>query len=83
MIFCCYCVGTLAGSFLSFFGIFWFLVNAEKILKIIGIIILAWLGLFLLECFISFIVYVIKVRSERKGKLDWEEYKRCANWGRD
>lgn len=81
MIFCCCCAGTCAGSLLSLFGIIWLLDNAEKFSKIFGIIILGFVLLFLLERFVSSIVYTIKTRIKEKERLDWESYKRHALWG--
>ncbi len=78
---CCYCLGSGAGSLLSLIGIFWMLDNAGKMLKIAGIIILGILLLFLLQCFISSIVYSIKTRIKDKERFDWESYKRHAMWG--
>jgi hypothetical protein len=51
------------------------------VLKIAGIIILGILLLFLLQCFISSIVYSIEAKIKDKERLDWESYKRHAMWG--
>lgn len=78
---CCCCLGSGASALFSLLGIFILLDNADKILKVLGIIILSIFVIAFIYGVFTNIVNIIHDIRRKSRHRKWESYKRHAMWG--